>query len=590
MRGKHMARHHLLQSSRKNFVSEPLEGRILLSTLLVNGTSGDDVITLDVTSDGGIKTVVNGTETVYAPGKWTDVVVASGSGTDTINVKATVVPTTVRYADIANIQVGDAHGVQDINAALTANGALPGPARGGLANLTIDDTGDTAARSVVLNATDGPVETITGIAPAEIDLSRVNPFAGATPPQTSTDSLAVITGSGNDSVGVRGLLPDLPTTIRNSGGVDILNIGDGSLAAISSAIQVGAYAPLSAAGPVVLNVDDSADTSAATFTLDAIFPPGPGAYGFVYYQLSSSPVQQTIQYHASDVKSLTVQGGGGQTTFDVKQTVVPTTLIAGPTFGGLVASFGADTSGAIDTLVVSGRTALVGAALPTQLIDVTAGKIAGGNITITYPSYVQLLDLQTGDFAVNGDLGPIHLTAGVRALPATTHVIFNASQNLAALDIVNATAALAPAGDRVINTDALDIASATLDLTNNALQVHYGAADPLGMVRQWIFGHQINTSSADDRHNLGYADSADGVVNGLSSSTVLVKYALYGDANLDGQVGFDDLVLLARNYGKDNADWDQGDFNYDGHVGFDDLVRLARNYGRPAPSAAAARR
>ena len=62
-----------------------------------------------------------------------------------------------------------------------------------------------------------------------------------------------------------------------------------------------------------------------------------------------------------------------------------------------------------------------------------------------------------------------------------------------------------------------------------------------------------------------------------------------GDANLDGHVGFADLLLLAQHYGKtDNANWDQGDFNYDGKVNFADLLLLAQNYGKSlAPPAAA---
>jgi len=55
---------------------------------------------------------------------------------------------------------------------------------------------------------------------------------------------------------------------------------------------------------------------------------------------------------------------------------------------------------------------------------------------------------------------------------------------------------------------------------------------------------------------------------------------LQGDANYDGKVGFDDLVIVARNYGKSNATWEQGDFDGDGKVDFSDLVIVARNYGR----------
>lgn len=55
---------------------------------------------------------------------------------------------------------------------------------------------------------------------------------------------------------------------------------------------------------------------------------------------------------------------------------------------------------------------------------------------------------------------------------------------------------------------------------------------------------------------------------------------LPADANYDGKVSFDDLVIVARNYGKSNATWEQGDFDDDGKVDFSDLVIVARNYGK----------
>ena len=58
-----------------------------------------------------------------------------------------------------------------------------------------------------------------------------------------------------------------------------------------------------------------------------------------------------------------------------------------------------------------------------------------------------------------------------------------------------------------------------------------------------------------------------------------------GDANLDGKVGFDDLVILARHYGQSDVGWIGGDFEGNGKVDFGDLVILARNYGA-APTAA----
>ncbi len=52
-----------------------------------------------------------------------------------------------------------------------------------------------------------------------------------------------------------------------------------------------------------------------------------------------------------------------------------------------------------------------------------------------------------------------------------------------------------------------------------------------------------------------------------------------GDANLDGAVNFDDLLLLAQNYERSGVTlWTDGDFTSDTNVNFDDLLALAQNY------------
>ena len=59
-----------------------------------------------------------------------------------------------------------------------------------------------------------------------------------------------------------------------------------------------------------------------------------------------------------------------------------------------------------------------------------------------------------------------------------------------------------------------------------------------------------------------------------------------GDANADGNVGFDDLVALAQHYGvSSDATLSMGDFNSDGKVDFKDLVMLAQYYGQSFPGA-----
>lgn len=51
-----------------------------------------------------------------------------------------------------------------------------------------------------------------------------------------------------------------------------------------------------------------------------------------------------------------------------------------------------------------------------------------------------------------------------------------------------------------------------------------------------------------------------------------------GDADLDGLVGFADLLTLAQSYGLSGLTWLGGDFTGDGSAGFDDLLLLAQNY------------
>ena len=57
-----------------------------------------------------------------------------------------------------------------------------------------------------------------------------------------------------------------------------------------------------------------------------------------------------------------------------------------------------------------------------------------------------------------------------------------------------------------------------------------------------------------------------------------------GDANFDGNVGFDDLVTVARHYGQSGS-WINGDFDGDGKIDFNDLVIVARNYGHSLTAA-----
>jgi hypothetical protein len=151
-------------------------------------------------------------------------------------------------------------------------------------------------------------------------------------------------------------------------------------------------------------------------------------------------------------------------------------------------------------------------------------------------------------------------------------------------------------------------AQGTLDLTDGNLAIDYSSVSPLATIQtqlasgynagSWT-GVGIRSSSAasaassGSKTALGFAEaSAIGIQSldgeSIDSSTVVVRYTTYGDANLDLAVNTVDFNYLAGHFGvTGNAQWLDGDFNYDRAVNSVDFNLLMANYGRqmaPAPS------
>ena len=88
----------------------------------------------------------------------------------------------------------------------------------------------------------------------------------------------------------------------------------------------------------------------------------------------------------------------------------------------------------------------------------------------------------------------------------------------------------------------------------------------------------IRAASADevfDANGDELVDSAD--------VTFVVQTILrtnLGDADLDGNVDFDDFLALSANFGAVDVGWQQGDFDGDRDVDFDDFLQLAASFGR----------
>ncbi|HEX4053159.1 MAG TPA: autotransporter-associated beta strand repeat-containing protein [Tepidisphaeraceae bacterium] len=136
----------------------------------------------------------------------------------------------------------------------------------------------------------------------------------------------------------------------------------------------------------------------------------------------------------------------------------------------------------------------------------------------------------------------------------------------------------------------------TLDLENNHLVIDYQGPNPVSSIRGYLAtgyaggawtgaGIDSSTAASNPQYALGYADGADGLVAGIVSGQIEIKYTLYGDTNLDGAVNSIDFGNMAANFGKSGKVWDQGDFDYNGTVNSIDFGLLASNFGKSASGA-----
>jgi hypothetical protein len=197
----------------------------------------------------------------------------------------------------------------------------------------------------------------------------------------------------------------------------------------------------------------------------------------------------------------------------------------------------------------------------------------------------------------------------VGALPGTaTNVTINGSSviagsaiNIAGLSINGGSFQLA-AGSGTSSVSSLTITNGgKLDLANNRLFIDYGASDPISTIASYIKsgynngvwnGPGIISTTAQTPTNghfygVGYADGADGIVPGLANGQIELKYALNGDATLQGLVNGTDFNILAANFNHNITGWDQGDFNYDGLVNAADFNELAANFNQGVTVSAA---
>ncbi|MEX2140310.1 MAG: Calx-beta domain-containing protein [Pirellulales bacterium] len=181
----------------------------------------------------------------------------------------------------------------------------------------------------------------------------------------------------------------------------------------------------------------------------------------------------------------------------------------------------------------------------------------------------------------------------------------------------NSKVSLLRDGDASVVTSLTLAPGATLDITDNALVIHYIGASPVAIVREKILsgrggagfganwtGTGITSSTAAQANttdpeawSIGYTENAAlplgayesfrGV--GVDDTAVLIAYTRTGDANLDGLVDDNDVTVVGATYapGVTQPQWALGDFDYNGFVDDDDVTLLGVFYNPAAPPLAA---
>ena len=235
----------------------------------------------------------------------------------------------------------------------------------------------------------------------------------------------------------------------------------------------------------------------------------------------------------------------------------------------------------------------IGSATAPITLNATAGTLANiglvngaGGVTMSGTGTLFLTGTNTFTGGTNVSSGTL-VASTPSALPA------------GAVNITGGTLQLAASTGAATLTSLAISGNGTFDMTNNHVFIDYGAGpDPIASIAallaagynggSWTGVNGIITSSplvvGGLSYGLGYADGADpqSIATGLASGTIEIKYTLLGDADLNGIVNGIDFGILAANFNKGIAGWDEGDFDYNNIVNGLDFGDLAANFNKGA--------
>lgn len=514
---------------------------------------------------------------------------------------------------------------------LSSDNSLPGTLKlggdvqmtGGTASITSSGTGskpgamDLGGVARTFSVNDGPAAVDMRVSAAVsnggvrtsgggwLQLAATNGYAGGTTIAGGTLEADVAGALGAGTVDFKGgtlaVRASAPLTLANPLSVspsDSLTIDVGAATVQVPGMTLGAALNINGTGTLVVggNVTLQADATinnAANVTLNGVIG---GAFG----------ISKTLG------GTLTL-GGASPNTYSGLTTVYGGTLALNNTGNALAVPGALNVNGPAVVRwggpgeVSAGATVHLNSVPGAALLDLNGQDQSIASLTLTGGGGVAGGTLHVAS-AVNGS-GAFTVGGGGGSLPASvtapglgvTSLTINASGSVslppnAAVPTTSTVAGLTvqPGG--------------VLDLGNNALLLSYPAgphADVVAAVRTflangyngggWDGGPSAAgvitsaTARTNPPHNTGIAwvDWADGTKLNPTANSILLKYAVIGDTDLDGTVGLSDYTNVVRNFGVGTS-WDQGAVTYGATVGLADYTAVVRNFGQSAASPARA--
>jgi autotransporter-associated beta strand protein len=234
----------------------------------------------------------------------------------------------------------------------------------------------------------------------------------------------------------------------------------------------------------------------------------------------------------------------------------------------------------------SGVVSNTGGGSSTQLLNVT--KVGTGTQVFSgFNTYGGLTNVQAGTLVMAS-----HAAAGFSSIQVNGGTLRVDPGANAALQLFKSVAI---AGTPSAPTGTIDVASGGFvasKAAGNSFATLFAWHDA-GMVQNTGKGLVSSWVQSNPGYGLAVVDNAVlGLTNfhgrDITTDSLIVAPALFGDANLDSLVNFEDLVTLAESYGAASRTWASGDFNYDRLVDATDLSLLEQQFGGSSEDFAAA--